>query len=776
MNPSINRFSLDLHSTQSQISIPVLLGDTGREFHINLSDGGSQYLIEDGCLAKLSIKRPTGTHLEEFCTIMGNTTIVYPFNQNKNTAAVEGIHECDVTLYDVDGLSLGSSRFTMVVSERAVNSDDIVITDEDQTAIDAIIGAEASRKVAEAGRVKAEAERAANEEERTDNMNNLGEQLAILSEELDRLQNATSGSKDSAGGAVFAYHMEVGKTYVFTNTSASGEMNVFSRASQSSGNQEQIASALMRNRPVEFTPTLEADYIYIYGNKAYSFTIYETGTTIADLLSKDLEIESRIFPMQFADILIEQGGIDTAGLLLDHNARIRTKDFIRGTRRFDCPTGVVVFRVYYFNEETLAFDSYVTPNASSYTIGKDGCVAKVVFTKSNSNNPITPHDLKTSLVIEKMGEDVDKMKGQLPPLVKFDIDHNMRDVSALMEKVDYSTSEKRKTILEQVYSLFDALVSAYPKFVTKSDVAETLGLSYPTYANGVSGSNTYADTPAYKTYMYKFSYTNAYLGNSNYNKKKKLLITSGVHGNEIAAPFNTYLFAKQLCDGFTEDANFFKIRSAFDIYIIPCVNGYGMYHATRGNANKVNINRNFPVKRWKVGGADTMDSANGCNYTGASAGSEFETQLITGITASIVPDMAIDHHNYGGEQNWQFYTDVNEQRFLRLAYQSLADCSFAFKKNYPQYFGTDFAMVVNKSGTAPGVLLSTDSGTLSRWWYEYGIPFDATIEISHSINFKNGVYTSAEEQYLNADVFSVGEYTLRSQLWRYCQWLMENTN
>ncbi len=180
MNPSIYRFSLDFHRTQSQISIPVFLGDTGVEFHITLSDGVRAYVITDGCLAKLSIKRPTGTRIEEFCAIRDNATIVYPFSQNENTAAVEGTHECDITLYDTDGGRVGTARFTMVVSERVVRSDDIVLTDEDFTAVDAMLAeeakrqegyksfneAEAKREEAEQSRVEAEAERIAHDEER----------------------------------------------------------------------------------------------------------------------------------------------------------------------------------------------------------------------------------------------------------------------------------------------------------------------------------------------------------------------------------------------------------------------------------------------------------------------------------------------------------------------------------------------------------------------------------------------------------------------------------
>jgi hypothetical protein len=136
-----------------------MLGDTGREWHINLSDGGKLYTIADGCLAKIAIKRPTETRLEEFCTIEGNTTIVYDFSQNQNTAAVEGIHDCEVTLYGLDGKVITTARFTMVVSERAVSGDDIIIYDEDYTAMDAMLTKEAERQAAETQRADAETKR-----------------------------------------------------------------------------------------------------------------------------------------------------------------------------------------------------------------------------------------------------------------------------------------------------------------------------------------------------------------------------------------------------------------------------------------------------------------------------------------------------------------------------------------------------------------------------------------------------------------------------------------
>lgn len=185
MNSSIYRFTLDMHSAQSQVSIPTMLGDTGRTLRINLSDDSNPYSIADGCLAKISIKRPTGTRLEDFCTIEGNTTIVYPFSEN--TCATEGIHECDVTLYGLDGSIITSPRFTMVVSERVVRSDDIVVTDEDQAVIDAMV-------VAEAVRQNAEAEREAKEKTRQETVAQFDDAIAKATSEADRAEVAASSA------------------------------------------------------------------------------------------------------------------------------------------------------------------------------------------------------------------------------------------------------------------------------------------------------------------------------------------------------------------------------------------------------------------------------------------------------------------------------------------------------------------------------------------------------------------------------------------------------
>jgi hypothetical protein len=183
MNSSIYKFLLDLQSTQSQIALPVTRGDTARVFLIRLADGGLPYTIVDGILAKIDIKRPTGTHISHFCAVENNRTIRYDFSQNENTAAVEGVHDCEVILYNSEGEKVASARFTMIVSDRVVNSDDIVLSDDDFTAVDAMLAEEAKRQIDETERISAEAIRISNEEKR------VAAEEARIEAEKDRKQS-----------------------------------------------------------------------------------------------------------------------------------------------------------------------------------------------------------------------------------------------------------------------------------------------------------------------------------------------------------------------------------------------------------------------------------------------------------------------------------------------------------------------------------------------------------------------------------------------------------
>lgn len=214
MNSSKFRLTLDLHSVQSQYSIPVMVGDTYITLLISISDGGVPYTIADGCLAKLSIKRPSGSYLEEFCKITNNSIIEYPFKQNENTCAEAGIHFCDVTLYSPDGEELGTPSFIMVVSEKVVRRDDIDLSTDDYTAVNAMMAQEATRQAeetkraeAEVARSDAEAERIKAEEARVEAENERAEAMKEIEEGVLYIPDRSIARVKIAYAAIFEEHI-----------------------------------------------------------------------------------------------------------------------------------------------------------------------------------------------------------------------------------------------------------------------------------------------------------------------------------------------------------------------------------------------------------------------------------------------------------------------------------------------------------------------------------------------------------------------------------------
>ena len=476
--------------------------------------------------------------------------------------------------------------------------------------------------------------------------------------------------------------------------------------------------------------------------------------------------------------------VNTSGVLVDSNFFV--SDFIyvgegnsitvMPTTGGSIPKGVKDISVYGASKNFLfRFSDIVANNADgSYTLVAGNNVEYVrlnfnittdeetvmvnLGNKMLSFVPWGAYSLENRL--EEMAEKTETLEKE--PSIVFDTDYALHDFSSVINSMNWSDGINQSNILEQTYALYDGLVSSYPAYASKEDVAQTLGLSYPAYANG-----TVEGVPQYKVYMYKLIFNDPAIGTSKH--KKKVLIISGVHGNEIAAPVNTYLIAKQLCEA--TDANFYKLRSAFDFYIIPCLNGYGMYKITRGNGNNVNINRNYPIRKWAVRGADTQQSQWANEYTGASAGSEFETQIIMQITAQIQPDMCIDHHNYGSNLEKQFYVEAETEAMLPVIYQELAECMIAFKKALPQYFGTSYQMLTD--GEAPKETANDMNGTTSRYWYENGIENATTLEISQSINYVNGAFNGGQDLF-GSDTFAVAEYNFRNHLMKIGQYVLKH--
>lgn len=182
MNYSNYRFTLDIQSNLSQVSLPVRLGDTGRRLYINLTNFGNPYTISDGSRAVFSGKKADGKHLLNDCIIEDNYTIRYDFTEQ--TANVAGITDCEIRLYGPNGRLVTSPRFIMVVDERVVYNEDISLSENETTTIDNIIIFETQRQEAEARRVEAESARQVASEEAISIANTAAENANAVADTL----------------------------------------------------------------------------------------------------------------------------------------------------------------------------------------------------------------------------------------------------------------------------------------------------------------------------------------------------------------------------------------------------------------------------------------------------------------------------------------------------------------------------------------------------------------------------------------------------------------
>lgn len=116
------RFTLDIHKTKSQVSIPVLQGDTMIKLYISINDGGTPYQIAEGCTAKLVCRQPSGKAFLQDCEISDNR-IVYTFNEL--TASSIGVSTCEVRIIGTSGGILTTPRFLIVVEEKVLTDEEI---------------------------------------------------------------------------------------------------------------------------------------------------------------------------------------------------------------------------------------------------------------------------------------------------------------------------------------------------------------------------------------------------------------------------------------------------------------------------------------------------------------------------------------------------------------------------------------------------------------------------------------------------------------------------
>ena len=192
----------------------------------------------------------------------------------------------------------------------------------------------------------------------------------------------------------------------------------------------------------------------------------------------------------------------------------------------------------------------------------------------------------------------------------------------------------------EIINGYDALVTAYPDNVTKTEL-------------GMDASNTYA------VYKYEFTPSLPSLIGYQTGMGAKFATTdfpivfmdACIHGNEppcARALLNlmTKIYA-------SDDADIFSwLKDHIKFVIIPVANPYGYVNNTRGNANGVDLNRNFPIF-WTNGSSSAGDS-----YRGTAPLSEVEAQYIDGVIQGIKdkPAFYYSWHTHGVWTSYEYMT------------------------------------------------------------------------------------------------------------------------
>jgi len=109
---------------------------------------------------------------------------------------------------------------------------------------------------------------------------------------------------------------------------------------------------------------------------------------------------------------------------------------------------------------------------------------------------------------------------------------------------------------------------------------------------------------------------------------KTILLIGVFHGDELQGE---YLIRKFLN---TTDTEKFKNK----ILAIPCLNPDGKHYVTRQNANKIDLNRNFPTQNFEVSTEEKF-------YGGEKPSSEIETRFMIEVLNDYEPDFILTIHS-----------------------------------------------------------------------------------------------------------------------------------
>lgn len=303
--------------------------------------------------------------------------------------------------------------------------------------------------------------------------------------------------------------------------------------------------------------------------------------------------------------------------------------------------------------------------------------------------------------------------------------------------------------LQDLYNMWDELVSKYPNYITM-DVIGEFEAKHPLRD----------EVNTYEIRCYTISSKIDEILN-NTSERYKIIYISGIHGHERNAQSGDYMFFKDLIENHSTNGALNKIWQNADFKVIPTSNPWGYNFSYRVNANGVDLNRNFESSEWTYVDKET----GGNNYSGETANSEIETQIIEKfLSDNSDAFFVVNRHTNStladskaiGSVNVGYATDraATIKTFRTLAAQ--------FKSNY-SWLISDKPDNLNKN--LLNVWTPSSIGNMDNYYREILGMHGGLLEIGGGLesidNNKEAVYpTGTEEEYDVMCVEVIGNYLL----------------
>lgn len=179
--------------------------------------------------------------------------------------------------------------------------------------------------------------------------------------------------------------------------------------------------------------------------------------------------------------------------------------------------------------------------------------------------------------------------------------------------------------------------------------------------------------------------------------KLRVLVTAGVHGNEVSGPAAAVLVMDRLLAHP-------EILRDVEVTIILCINPVGYLAGTRRNGDDIDINREF-----KNGDAVPLEVA-----------------IVRRLIDRGQFDLGLDLHSAKPKRDGFFVLHRNSLGLMREVMQRLS-------RTIPVLSSAGGSYVYD----APGVYHSTNRGTLKDYVHDKGAPQTATIEAPQSMSYRS---------------------------------------